>query len=151
MFSICLENWGKRAWISAGEFCAASLRAGAAGPDHRLGAWVREQFRTTWPPFPASSVPGLAGGDPQSGGGLDGTHTLGRVARLPPPIPGQYAGRGTTWQERAARDGAAPWCVKAEAEPECLVSSQGTHSSPRAAGRRGGVRGGGPRGNPRPG
>ena len=63
------------------------------------------------------------------------------VRRERDPYPA--ARLSATWQERAARDGAAPWCVKAEAEPECLVSSQGTHSSPCAAGRRGGVRGGG--------
>ena len=43
--------------------------------------------------IPAPSMPGLGGRDPQSSGGVDGTHTLGRVGTLPPLIPGQYPGR----------------------------------------------------------
>ena len=69
------------------------LTTGWARPP--AGAWVREQFRTTCPHFPAPSMPGLGGRDPQSSGGVDGTHTLGRVGTLPPLIPGQYPGRGT--------------------------------------------------------
>lgn len=137
MFSNCLEIWRKRAWTSAGEFCAASLRAGEAGPDHWLGAPTSGcvgagAVQDHLSPFPRTLHAGAGWQRPaeQRRRGRDAHPRSGRNAAAsnswPVPRerdPNPAACPSATWQERAVRDSAAPWCVKAEAEHECLASS----------------------------